>query len=94
MIDRSVANHLDFPAAVRRELTVRNRLLPLRWDYLALAEEHSTVEAALRPLLRRGSPGTMANVVLSDKGWRGVRPLHTMTLVDRVLYRALVDLIG
>jgi len=33
-------------------------------------------------------------VVLSDKGWRGARPLHVMTLADRVLYRALVELIG
>jgi hypothetical protein len=85
---------MDLPDAVQRELTLRNRLLPRRWDNLALASEYMTVEAALRPLLRRGPSGAVADVVLSDKGWRGVRPLHVMTLPDRVLYRALVELIG
>ncbi|MGH3712658.1 MAG: reverse transcriptase domain-containing protein [Micromonosporaceae bacterium] len=32
--------------------------------------------------------------MFADKGWRGARPLHVMTLEDRVLYRALVDLIS
>ncbi len=94
MIDRTVMSHMDLPDAVERELALRNRLLPRRWDYLALAGEHAAVEAALRPLIRRGPSGTPADVVLSDKGWRGVRPLHVMTLRDRVLYRALVELIG
>jgi hypothetical protein len=94
VIERSVLSGMDFPDAVQRELSLRNRLLPRRWDYLALAREHGAVEAALRPLLRRGPSGIAADVVLSDKGWRGVRPLHVMTLADRVLYRALVELIG
>jgi Reverse transcriptase (RNA-dependent DNA polymerase) len=94
VIERSVVSRMDFPDAVQRELSLRNRLLPRRWDYLALASEHEAVEAALRPLLRRGPSGVAADVVLSDKGWRGVRPLHVMTLTDRVLYRALVELIG
>lgn len=85
---------MDLPDAVQRELSLRNRLLPRRWDYLVLATEHAAVEAALRPLLRRGPSGAAADVVLCDKGWRGVRPLHVMTLTDRVLYRALVELIG
>jgi hypothetical protein len=94
VIERSVVSRMNLPDAVQRELSLRNRLLPRRWDYLALASEHEAVEAALRPLLRRGPSGAAADVVLSDKGWRGVRPLHVMTLTDRVLYRALVELIG
>jgi hypothetical protein len=94
MIDRSVVSRMEFPDAVQRELTLRNRLLPPRWDNLALASEHVAVEMALRPRLRRGPSGAVADVVLSDKDWRGVRPLHVMTLPDRVLYRALVELIG
>lgn len=94
MIDRSMLGRMDFSGAVQRELTLRNRLLPRRWDYLALAAEHVAVERALRPLLRRGPSGAVSDVVLSDKGWRGVRPLHVMTLRDRVLYRALVELIA
>ena len=94
MIQRSVVSRMDLTDAVQRELSLRNRLLPRRWDYLALASEHEAVETALRPLLRRGPSGVAADVVLSDKGWRGVRPLHVMTLPDRILYRALVELIG
>lgn len=94
VIDRSVLSRMDLPDAVQRELILRNRLLPSRWDYLALATEHASVEEALRPLIRRGPSGAVANVVLSDKGWRGVRPLHLMALSDRVLYRALVELTG
>jgi len=93
MIDRTMMNRLDLRDAVKRELALRNRLLPRRWDYLALAGEHAAVEAAIRPLIRWGPSGTPADVVLSDKGWRGMRPLHVMTLTDRVLYRALVELI-
>ncbi|MEU2610707.1 reverse transcriptase domain-containing protein [Micromonospora sp. NPDC007271] len=51
------------------------------------------MEAWLRPRLRRGPSGRAASVVFADKGWRGARPLHVMTLEDRVLYRALVGLI-
>jgi hypothetical protein len=87
-------SRLDLRGAVERELVLRNRLLPRRWDHLALAGDHSAVEAALRPLMRRGPSSTPADVVLSDKGWRGVRPLHVLTLTDRVLYRALVELVG
>lgn len=94
MIERSVLGRMDLPEAVQRELSLRNRLLPRRWDYLALAGESQAVEAALRPMIRRGPSGVAADVVLSDKEWRGVRPLHVMSLVDRVCYRALVDLIG
>lgn len=94
MVDRTVMSRMDLANAVERELSLRNRLLPLRWDHLALADEHEAVEAALRPLLRRGHRGTSADVVLCDKGWRGTRPLQVMTLADRVLYRALVELIG
>jgi Reverse transcriptase (RNA-dependent DNA polymerase) len=94
VIDRSVLSRLDLPDAVQRELLLRNRLLPRRWDYLALAQAHGAVEAALRSQLKEGPSGAAADVVLSDKGWRGVRPLHVMTLADRVLYRSLVELIG
>lgn len=94
VIEHTVLSRMDLPDAVQRELSLRNRLLPPRWDYLALASEHEAAEKALRPLLRRGPSGIAADVVLSDKGWRGVRPLHVMTLSDRVLYRALVELIA
>lgn len=94
MINTDVFRRLGLAEAVARELSLRNRLLPPRWDHLALADHHQEVEVAIRPLLRRGPSGVPADVVLSDKGWRGVRPLHVMSLTDRVLFRALVDLIS
>lgn len=93
-IDRTLLRRADLPNAVALELSSRNRLLPRRWDYAALALESAAVETWLRPQLRRGSSGGSASVVFADKGWRGARPLHVMTLEDRVLYRALVGLIS
>jgi hypothetical protein len=57
---RSVVGQLNLADAVRRELALHNRLLPPRWDHLALVPEHERVEAALRPLLRRGPSGVRA----------------------------------
>jgi hypothetical protein len=93
-IDRTLLRRADLPNAIALELSSRNRLLPRRWDYAALAPEPSAVETWLRPQLRRGPSGRNASVVFADKGWRGARPLHVMTLEDRVLYRALVGLIS
>lgn len=92
--DCTLLRRADLPNAVAVELSSRNRLLPRRWDYAALAPELSAVETWLRPNLRRGSSGKSASVVFADKGWRGARPLHVMTLEDSVLYRALVGLIS
>lgn len=93
-LDQDFFRRLNLRSAVAAELTLRNRLLPPRWDYSALASDPLRVETWLRPRLRRGATGKAASVVLADKGWRGARPLHVMTLEDRVLYRALVALIS
>jgi hypothetical protein len=92
-VDRALLGRTSLPEAVRQELSSRNRLLPRRWDYATLAADPSAVETWLRPRLRRGASGRAASVVFADKGWRGARPLHIMTLEDRVLYRVLVDFI-
>ena len=89
-IERALLRRTSLSEAVRQELSTRNRLLPRRWDYAALAADPSAVETWLRPRLRRGLSGRTASVVFADKGWRGARPLHIMALEDRVLYRALV----
>lgn len=93
-IDRNLLRRADLRNAVALELSSRNRLLPSRWDYGALAADPPAVETWLRPQLRRGASGRNTSVVLADKEWRGTRPLHVMTLEDRVLYRALVGLIS
>jgi hypothetical protein len=92
-IDRTLLRRADLPNAVALELSSRNRLLPRRWDYAALALESDSVATWLQPQLRRGPSGRSASVVFADKG-SGTRPLHIMTLEDRVLYRALVGLIS
>jgi hypothetical protein len=89
-----VFRRLKLTAAVEAELVSRNRLLPRRWDSLALASHVDDVERWLRPRLRRADIGTRADTVFADKGWRGARPLNVMAFEDRVLYRALVDLIA
>ena len=94
MSPRDVLDRIDLPAAVAAELQVRNRLLPRRWDHTALAQNPDDVAARMRPALRRRRPGpARADVLLADKGWRGTRPLDVLALQDRVLYRAVVDLI-
>jgi hypothetical protein len=92
-VDRDLLKRLDVSEAVAAELSWRNRLLPRRRDEVTLASQQAKVESWLRPQLKR-SAGQLASVVLADKSWRGMRPLHVMTLEDRVLYRALVNLIG
>ena len=94
MLPGDVLDRIDLPAAVAAELQVRNRLLPERWDHAALAQNPDDVAARMRPALRRSRPGPVrADVLLADKGWRGTRPLDVLALQDRVLYRALVELI-
>ncbi|WP_433464059.1 RNA-directed DNA polymerase [Spirillospora sp. CA-128828] len=93
-VDRALLRRVDISDAVALELKSRNRMLPRRWDDAALAAESSAVEAWLRPQLRRGPSGDKASLVFADKLRRGVRPLHVMTLEDRVLYRGLVGLIS
>lgn len=92
-VERTLLRRMDLAKAVELELSARNRLLPRRWDHVALAPESAAVEAWLRPQLRRGPSRRIASIVFADKGWRGTRPLHVMPLQDRVLYRALVELI-
>jgi len=94
MIDASLFDRLGLTNAVRDELALRNSLLPRRWDYEALSPHHEEVAKLLSPRLRRAVSGQAASVVLSAKGWRGVRPIHVMTLPDRSLYRAAVELIS
>jgi len=55
-IDRTLLRRADLPNSVALELASRNRLLPPRWDYAALAVESAAVETWLRSQLRRGPP--------------------------------------
>jgi hypothetical protein len=91
MMDLQTYERLDVLSAVQKELTTGNRLMPRRADLLILAGESEAVAAWMGPRLRKGVGGGLADLVLADKGWRGSRPLHTLTIEDRVLFRALVE---
>lgn len=91
VIDAQTFEKLDLKSAVEKELATGSRLMPRRADLLTLAQQPEEVAAWLRPRLRKGTDGGPADLVLADKGWRGSRPLHGLSLEDRVLYRALVE---
>lgn len=89
-----VLDRLDLQAAVDRELTTANRLMPPRRDRLALINQSPRLSRWLRDQYKRGRYGTPADVIFVDKNRAGRRPISEMSLADRVLYRALVTLIG
>jgi hypothetical protein len=90
VMNNETLERLDVLSAVEQELTTGSRLMPRRADLLTLARHAEAVSAWLAPRVRAGIGGDAADVIMADKGWRGSRPLHTLTLEDRVLLRALV----
>jgi hypothetical protein len=91
VIDPQTLKRLDIRRAVEKELATGNRLLPRRPDLLLLAKHVDEVAAWLRPRLRKGTETAAADIILANKGWRGSRPLHSLALDHRVLYRAVVE---
>lgn len=89
-----VLGKLDLKAAAEQELKTRNRLMPPRWDRLALVPQAGAVTQWLRPRYTKGLFGERADVVFVEKNRSGVRPISELTLTDRVLYRALVGFIA
>lgn len=71
-----------------------NRLMPRRPDRLALVNRSGELHDLLRAKYAKGQFGDRADVVFVEKNRRGRRPISEMTLRDKVLYRALVDLIS
>lgn len=93
-MDSDLCNRLDMLAAVDQELNARVDLLPPRADVQALRPHSEQLTELARPQIERDLAGELAPVVLTDKGWRGVRPVHVLSLVDQIAYRALVNLIA
>ncbi|AMB41642.1 MULTISPECIES: RNA-directed DNA polymerase [Paenarthrobacter] len=85
---------LNLERAVELEMTMSNRLMPRRPDRIALATKANEVRALLRPKYAKGQFGDLADILFVEKNRRGRRPISEMTLRDRVLFRALVDLIA
>ena len=89
-----VLDRLDIKRAVEIELSTRTRLMPPRWDRIALATQADEVARWLLPQYRKNRFGQSAQLVFVEKSRNGVRPISEFSVADRVLYRALVSLIA
>lgn len=85
---------LDLTRAAELELTMSNRLMPRRPDRIALAGQADDVRRLFRTKYAKGQFGDLADIIFIEKNRRGRRPISEMTLRDKVLFRALVDLIA
>jgi hypothetical protein len=93
-LDPHLLGRLDLKGATELELTMSNRLMPRRADRTALSGRAEEIARLLKNRYAKGQFGDVADVVFVDKNRRGRRPISEMTLRDRVLLRALVNLIA
>lgn len=93
-LDSTLLSRLDFRQAVEDELKMANRLMPGRLDRAAMVARSDDVARWLRNRYSSGQFGDNADIVFVDKNRRGQRPTSEMSLRDRVLFRALVNLIA
>lgn len=93
-LDDQLLSRLDLKSATELELTMSNRLMPRRPDRAAISDKAEAVQRLLRNGYKKGKFGDIADVVFVDKNRRGRRPISEMSLRDRVLFRALVNLIS
>lgn len=93
-VDPDLLIRLDIQEATEQELSMANRLMPRRPDRLALAGKLEGVSRLLRNGYAKGAFGDSVDMLFVEKNRRGRRPISEMTLRDRVLYRALVNLIA
>lgn len=93
MVTPALLDRLDLTTAVEEELASSTRLLPVRSDQQALADQASEVEKHIRAALRQNAHAELATVVFAAKQ-KGMRPLNLWRLQDRVLYRALTNLVA
>jgi hypothetical protein len=94
LLEPALVSRLNFKDALKAELDSSNRLFPVRWDQRVLLSRADEVANNIRNRLTKRVTPTRAETVFVDKNRRGTRPISQMPLIDRVLYRALVDLIS
>lgn len=88
MLDR-----LDLGASIKSELAFHSDLLPKQVSDAAAADNPSVHEKVIRQTLLTEDVGTEAPVVTAQKSRFGRRPAAALTLVQRVVFRAVVDLL-
>lgn len=92
--DRDLLARLKLERAAEQEMATANRLMPRRRDRLALVSRADEIARLMRNQYRKGHFGDPSDVVFVDKNRRGRRPISEMTLRDRILFRALVNLLA
>lgn len=90
-IPHAVTQSVDHAGVVQEELCAKNRFLPPRWGDLALASHLDEVSSWFRSVARRDIAAGQSDVVMARKYGRGARPLHYMTLRDRLCFRAAIS---
>ncbi|GAA1987152.1 hypothetical protein GCM10009817_30820 [Terrabacter lapilli] len=93
-LPEALLQRLDFETAVKVELATTNRLMPRRWDRLALVAHASEIAKWLKAQYRRDKMEPPASILFVDKNRKGTRPISELSIRDRVLYRSLVTLIA
>lgn len=68
--------------------------MPRRPDRIALSAHADDVGRQFRTKYGKGQYGDLAEIIFVDKNRKGQRPISELTLRDKVLYRALVELIA
>lgn len=85
---------LDFEKALANELSWRPDLMPEQPADLAVAEVIPEFAKFFESTARHGGRVPVAEVLMASKWKRGRRPVHVMPLYERVLYRAVVDVLA
>lgn len=92
-IPAAVLAEVDYSGAVMGELTTRNRYLPPPLADRALLGHVEGLVDRVRARMRRDFHPANHDSVLARKAGRGSRPLPYVALEDRIIYRALVNVI-
>src|SRR5205823_1978448 len=91
---RAVLDKLDVPAALGDEISRPPMLLPSRLLENALAGADEAIAEVFTGQFEQGIDVSVVQVVAMPKARRGLRPIPTLSLRDRVLYRAAVGAFG
>lgn len=93
-LPKTLIDELDIRAAAEKETTSPPDLLPSRVAERAVASHIDEYASLVRGLAATSIPIESAEVIAARKSSRGLRPVSALSLTDRVVYRALVDLLG
>jgi len=92
-IPAAVLAKVDYRAAVIGELNARNRYLPPPLADRALLGHVEDLIGRVQARMRRDFHPAQQDSVLARKAGRGSRPLPYVALEDRIIYRALVNVV-